>query len=46
MFAKFSQFIADLKMRRMSRKAGFRALEAQRQNTMIYQASRGKGFGA
>ena len=46
MFTKFSQFIADTKMRRLNTKAGLRSLESQRQNTMIYQASRGKGFGA
>ena len=46
MFTKFSQFIADLKMRRLNTKAGLRSLESQRQNAMTYQASRGKGFGA
>lgn len=46
MITKLSQFIADLKMRRLNTKAGIRSLESQRQNTMTYQASRGKGFGA
>lgn len=46
MFTKFSQFIADFKMRRLNTKAGLRSLESQRQNNMTFQASRGKGFGA
>ena len=46
MFDKISQFIADFKMRRLNTNAGLRSLESQRQNTMTYQASRGKGFGA
>lgn len=46
MFDKIAQFIADIKIRRSSRKAGFRGLEAQRHEAMIFQVSRGKGFGA
>ena len=46
MFAKITQFVADLKLRRLNTKAGLRSLESPRQHTMTYQASRGKGFGA
>lgn len=46
MFDKIAQIIADLKMRRMTRKAWDRGLEAQRQEAIRYQMSRGKGFGA
>lgn len=46
MFKKIAQFIADFKINRNARKAGFRGLEAQRHEAMIFQASRGKGFGA
>lgn len=46
MFDKIAQLIADIKTRRMTRKAWDRGLEAQRQEAMIFQASRGKGFGA
>lgn len=46
MFDKIAQFIADFKINRSARKAGFRGLEAQRQEAMTFQVSRGKGFGA
>lgn len=46
MFKKIAQFIADRKINRNARKAEARGMEAQRHEAMIFQASRGKGFGA
>lgn len=46
MFDKIAQLIADIKINRLARKAEVRGMEAQRQATIRYQLSRGKGFGA
>ena len=46
MFDKIAQFIADRKINRLARKAEARGMEAQRQEAIRYQMSRGKGFGA